>query len=54
MVSYKVFERGMEVNGSTIMFVVAGFGDFRSLADRALRQAGLDNIENNFSTWYGY
>jgi hypothetical protein len=52
MVSYKVFERGIEVNGSTIMVVIAGFGDFKILADRALSSAGLHDIENDPNSWY--
>ena len=52
MVSYKVFEQGIEVNGSTIMSVIAGFGDFRGLADRALAAAGIADLEDDVSAWY--
>jgi len=52
MVSYEVFEQGIEVNGSTIMVVVAGFGDFRALADRSLRQAGLSDVQDSLNSWY--
>jgi len=52
MVSYKTFEHGIEVNGSTMMSVIAGFGDFRALADRALSNAGLSDIVDSPTSWY--
>ena len=33
MVSYKVFEKGIKVNGSSIMVIIAGFGEFKLLAN---------------------
>ncbi|MFX0183939.1 MAG: hypothetical protein ACFE95_12720 [Candidatus Hodarchaeota archaeon] len=55
MAQFKVFEKGMQVNGQTIMSIVSGMGAFTRLAERFFRQSGLpspNEIVADANTWY--
>ena len=50
---FKVFEEGMQVNGTTIMAVVYGMGAFARLAKIFFRRVGLtENIVPDTDHWY--
>ncbi|MFW9917657.1 MAG: hypothetical protein ACFFGZ_18800, partial [Candidatus Thorarchaeota archaeon] len=53
MAQFKAYEKGVEVNGTTIMAVVDGMGAFRRMANVFLTQAGLpDSIVPDATHWY--
>ncbi len=52
MAEFRSFERGMLVNGTTIMSVVEGVGVFQSRARRYLDDAGLHNVVADAAHWY--
>jgi hypothetical protein len=52
MAQFKVFETGMQVNGTTIMSVISGMGTFKNLALTYLRRAGLDSVVADDQHWY--
>jgi hypothetical protein len=52
MAQFKVFEKGMQVNGTSIMCVVSGLGSFKSLADKYLKNVGLVDIVADEQHWY--
>ncbi len=52
MTNFKVLERGIEVNGATIMAVVDGMGTYRSAAHGILARAGLSNVIADDQHWY--
>ncbi|MHA2249755.1 MAG: hypothetical protein ACXAD7_05305 [Candidatus Kariarchaeaceae archaeon] len=52
MVLFKVFEEGMEVNGTTIMSVIDGMGAFKRYGEDVMAQADLRDIVPDESHWY--
>ena len=52
MVLFKVMEKGMEVNGATIMSVVDGLGVFTNIAKKILSDNGLEEVVPDFEHWY--
>jgi hypothetical protein len=52
MAQFRSFEPGVEVNGQTIMSVVAGMGVFKDTGIRYLADAGLTDVRADDRHWY--
>ena len=52
MGSFVAFEKGIEVNGGTIIVVVEGLGAFTQIAHKILDENGLTDIKADFEHWY--
>jgi hypothetical protein len=50
MAQFQAFAPGVEVNGETVLSVVAGLGSFKARAVKTLRDAGIDNPQSG--RWY--
>ncbi|MHA2325722.1 MAG: hypothetical protein ACXACB_09995 [Promethearchaeota archaeon] len=52
MVHFQAFEEGMQVNGTTIMAIVAGLGGFKELGFQFLAESGLEDVIPDGGHWY--
>ena len=50
MTQFKAFNKDVEVNGETVLSVVAGMGTFKSTALKILKENGID--EPKPGEWY--
>ncbi|MHA2253796.1 MAG: hypothetical protein ACXAD7_25785 [Candidatus Kariarchaeaceae archaeon] len=46
------FEKGIEVNGTTIMSVIDGMGSFRKYAEYILNEVGINDLVPDENHWY--
>ncbi len=56
---FRAFEKGIEVNGTTVFAVVDGIGAFKSLAKKYLLEAGIGTEKNgeyviDLNGWYSH
>ncbi len=52
MAQFQAFQKGIEVNGVTILSIVKGMGAFTKAAYDILKDAGLEEVKEEQNEWY--